>query len=79
MEKSKGIPKDIIRQIDITQKESPLPPPKVKIIVEGHQARIPLPRDLRIELDLQEGKEYICEMDYKPENKEIVCKLLWLK
>ena len=79
MEKAKGIPKDVISQIDIFQKRKPTATPKVKIIVEGHQARIPIPRDLRILLDLQEGKEYTLEMDYKPENKEIVCKLLWLK
>jgi len=69
MAKKHGIPKEIIEQLDIKKQE----PYKVSIIIEHHQARIPIPRAIREDLNLKKGQKAI--IFYDEENKKIICEI----
>ena len=64
-----GIPKEVIDELKIKKKqEYPL---EVTVIVEEHQAKIPIPPMIRHELDLKKGQK--CKMYYDEDKKQIIC------
>lgn len=69
--KKKGIPKDIIEELDITKKENKKEY-EVNVIVEEHQAKIPIPKRIRLSMKLNKGTK--CIMKYDKAKKELVCK-----
>ena len=69
--KNKGIPKDVINYLDI-RKEKVKYPIEVKVLVETHQVKIPIPKNIRDVLDLKSGAK--CNMFFDRHKKEIICK-----
>ena len=67
----KGIPKEVIDHLDIHKVEESKPI-EVNVIVEKHQARIPIPREFRLELNLEEGSTK-CVMSLKKAERQLVC------
>jgi len=71
MKKKRGIPKEVVDKLDIRKKEK-IKPIEVTVIVEEHQAKIPIPKQIRLELDLKKGQK--CKVEYNKNKKEIICK-----
>lgn len=70
MAKEEGIPKSVIDKLKI--KREPEKPYEVTVIVEEHQAKIPIPSDIRWDMDLKKGQK--CKVFYNKKNKELICK-----
>ena len=51
--KKKGIPKEVRNELDINKKTQTSF--DVTIAVEPHQAKIPIPKKIRLEMNLQKG------------------------
>jgi len=66
-----GIPKEVIKQLDIKQIEKEMPE-TVTAIVETHQAKLPIPSHIRIKLDLKKGQK--CTVIFDEKKKEITYK-----
>jgi len=71
MVKKRGIPKELLESIDINKK-NPIKPVEVNVLVEPHQSKIPIPRNIAIDLKLEKGAK--CLMLFNKKNKEIICK-----
>lgn len=67
----KRIPKEVLKELDITKIQK-IKPEKVNLIVEEHQVRIPIPRKIRLRMDLKKSKS--CLMTYDKNKKELICK-----
>ncbi|MBS3081593.1 hypothetical protein J4416_01480 [Candidatus Pacearchaeota archaeon] len=65
----KGIPKDVIDQLDIHTeiKEEIL---TVTPVVESHQIKLPIPLQIRHELQIEKGQK--CKVRFDKEAKEII-------
>jgi len=72
MAESKGIPKEVIRELDIKKqdKEEPL---IVTANVEEHQVKLPVPAQIRLEINFKKGQKV--NVRYNKEKKEIIYKL----
>jgi hypothetical protein len=73
MEK-KGIPKEIIEELDIKKKVEKKPF-LIKAIVEHHQTRLTVPKNIVLDMNLNPEKENVFEVTYNKKNKEIKYKL----
>lgn len=71
MLKKEGIPKEILEELDISKKKRKSPY-EVTVIVEPHQTKIPIPRNIRLKLGLKKGSK--CSIIYDEKNKEVICK-----
>ncbi|MEK6886072.1 MAG: hypothetical protein AABX17_03840 [Nanoarchaeota archaeon] len=71
MVKSGGIPREVLNDLDITKRRE-IKPEEVTVIVERHQIKIPLPKNVRIKLNLKKNTK--CIVSYDEENKEVNCK-----
>lgn len=71
MAEKRGIPKDILDELDIHKKREKKPR-EVTIVVEEHQAKIPIPKNVRLRLNLKKGAK--CLLTYYEDKKELVCK-----
>lgn len=69
--KERVIPKDIFDELDIHKKKEKKPK-EVTVIVEEHQAKIPIPKNIRLRLNLKKGTK--CILSYDEQKKELVCK-----
>lgn len=69
--KERVIPKDIFDELDIHKKKEKKPK-EVTVIVEEHQAKIPIPKNIRLRLNLKKGAK--CILSYDEQKKELVCK-----
>ena len=67
----KGIPEEVLEELDIHKKEIKKPI-KVNVMVENFQARIPIPKKMRLHMNLKKGST--CKMTYNKEKKELICK-----
>lgn len=68
----KGIPKEVIDEIDISKKEKK----KefiIKGIIEHHQSRLTIPKKIVLEAGLE--KDNLFEVRYDKEKREIIYKL----
>lgn len=72
MEKNSGIPKEVIKELK--PEKEPEKPIEVTIIVEKHQAKIPIPVQIRLELDMKKGQK--CLVKYDRKKRELIC---WFK
>lgn len=68
----KGIPKSILRDLDIRSKEKKLPPPIVIISLEESQARLTIPSRIKLEMDLRKGQKF--KVYYNKKEKELIYK-----
>ncbi|MFH1333190.1 MAG: hypothetical protein ABIH53_03070 [archaeon] len=66
-----GIPKEVLRELDIKQKEKE-GPKTVTAIVEEHQAKLPIPSYIRFEIKLKKGQKFKVRLD--KDNREIIYK-----
>ncbi len=71
MVNKKGIPKEVLEELDI-RKKILKQPKEVAIIVEEHQAKIPIPKSIRLQLKPKKGDK--CKISYDSDKKEIICK-----
>ena len=72
MNKKDGIPKEVIEDLKLKlEKENPI---EVNVIVEQHQAKIPIPPSIRKELNLTKGTKCKCKITYNEKTKEMICK-----
>ena len=71
MEK-RGIPKEVLEELDIKKREYKKPI-KVTVIVEEHQAKLPIPSKIRTELNLEKGQK--CILSFNKKTKELLYKL----
>lgn len=69
MAKEGGIPKSIIKELDIHEEEKDVPM-KVTPIVEPHQIKLPIPSKIRLELDIKKGKKI--KVTYDKKKKKII-------
>ena len=67
MEK-KGIPKEIIEELDIKKKVEKKPF-LIKAIVEHHQTRLTVPKNIVLDMNLNPEKENVFEVTYNKKNK----------
>lgn len=68
----RGIPPDVLEDLDIkkkNKKKSFL----INAIVEHHQARLTIPKNIVLDMNLKQGETF--EVTYNKENKEIIYKL----
>jgi hypothetical protein len=72
LKNKEGVPKEILEEVDINKKNEPIREFDVSVIVEPHQAKIPIPKNLRLHLKLEKGAK--CHLSYNEKNKEIICK-----
>ena len=70
VKKGKGIPKEVLDQLDIRRKEKE--ELEVTPLIENHQVRLPIPHKIRLELNLKKSKK--CKVRYDRENKELIYK-----
>lgn len=68
--KREVVPKEIVRELDTTVKEKE--PYEVTLTVEEHQAKIPLPKKIRLLLNLKKGAK--CKLIFDEEKRELLCK-----
>ena len=68
--KKKGIPRVIRDEVDIHKKTQTFF--DVTVAVEPHQAKIPIPKKIRFEMNLQKGAK--CTIQYNQEKRELICK-----
>jgi len=66
-----GIPKEVIKQLDIRQTEKEQPE-EVTAIVESHQIKLSVPAHIKIKLKWQKGQK--CTVTFNEEKKEIIYK-----
>ena len=66
----KGIPKKILDELDIRKVKKEVK--EVTVVVERHQAKIPIPRTIREDLNLKKGQK--CKLLFNEKKKELVCK-----
>jgi len=67
--KKKGIPKEIVDKLDIHKKIQKSY--EITVTVEPHQAKIPIPKKIRLEMNLQRGAK--CKIQYDRQKKELIC------
>lgn len=72
MVKKAGIPKEILRELDVNEqeKEHDL---FVSPVVESHQIKLPIPSQIRLEVNISKGKKI--KVDYDKKNKRIIYQL----
>jgi len=70
----KGIPKEVIEELDIKKKVEKKPF-SIRAIVEHHQTRLTVPKNIVLEMNLDSEKENVFEVTYDKKNKEIKYKL----
>jgi flagellar biosynthesis component FlhA len=70
--KIKGIPKEIIKELDIHEvvEEKPI---KVTAIVEHHQVKLPVPSQIKVEVDFKKGQKLTAR--YDKTKKQIIYQL----
>lgn len=73
MEQKRGVPKDVLDKLNIRKKEKQIVP-EVTIVVEAHQAKIPIPASVRREIEFKDNQR--CKIIYDANKKEIICKLI---
>jgi len=66
-----GIPADVLKQLDIKDKDKQ-EETTVTAIVEEHQAKLPIPAHIRMELGLKKGQK--CKLTYNETTKELTYK-----
>ena len=71
MNKSDGIPKEIITRLNIKEKEKPIDL-EIYPIVEKHQTRLTIPAEIRRELNLKSDQKLKVTFDKK--KREIIFK-----
>lgn len=64
MSVKKGMPQEIIDEVDI-RKEEKDKPMKVTAIVENHQVKLPVPSEVRLEVDFKKGQQLRLEYNKK--------------
>lgn len=67
----KGIPQEVLDELDIRKKRD-IKPIEITVAVEDHQAKIPIPKNIRLKLKLERGAK--CIISYDEKNKELNCK-----
>jgi len=72
MVKKEKIPKEILEELDIKTKAK-IEPILVKAVVEHHQARLTIPKQIRLNMDLKESQEF--EVIYDKNKGELIFKL----
>lgn len=72
MVKKERIPIDILEGLDIKTKTK-IEPILVKAVVEHHQARLTIPKQIRLNMNLKAGQEF--EVIYDKNKREIIFKL----
>ncbi len=75
MKKGEGIPKKIVKELDVNEVEEISTDFEVLPIVELHQVKLPVPRKLirDFELNFQKGKKI--KLKFNEEKKELVYKI----
>ena len=69
----RGIPKEILDQLDIKVQEPKEQEITTTAIVESHQIKLPIPAQLRKELEISKGQKF--SVEYNPTTKTITYKL----
>tara|TARA_Y100000310_G_C20654778_1_gene801406 strand:- start:808 stop:1026 length:219 start_codon:yes stop_codon:yes gene_type:complete len=72
MAENKGIPKEVIQELDVKkmEKEEIL---KVTATVEGHQVKLPVPSQIRLEVDFKKGQRVTVR--YNKKKRQIIYNL----
>jgi len=65
----KGIPKEILEELNIKIVEKPENKISVTAIVEKHQVKLPVPAEIRRELELSKGQKL--KVKYNPKTKTL--------
>ncbi len=73
--KEEGIPKEIVKELDVNEVEEISTEFEVLPIVESHQVKLPIPKRLirDFELNFQKGKKI--KLKFNEEKKELVYKI----
>ncbi|RMD45946.1 hypothetical protein D6829_00740 [Candidatus Pacearchaeota archaeon] len=61
----KGIPKRILKELDIHKKEKIQTKFKVTAVVERHQVKLPVPSRIRQEIPFKKGQKLVVHYDQK--------------
>ena len=69
----KGIPKEVLRELNIKVKEKPKEEVEVTAIVEKHQVKLPVPSEIRRELEFSKGQKL--KVRYDPKTKTLTYQL----
>ena len=69
--KKRGIPKEVIDELDIRKKRGSKSY-EVGVSVSEQQTKISVPKIISLELNLKKGEK--CEMFYDKEKRSIICK-----
>jgi len=72
MGEEKGIPKDILNELDVKKQEKE-EQQIVTATVEGHQVKLPVPASIRLEIDFVKGQKL--KVFHDKEKKQIIYKL----
>jgi len=65
----KGIPKEVLRELDIKKIEKIKEDFDVTAVVEKHQIKLPIPSEIRRELDFKKGQKL--RVKFAPKTKSI--------
>jgi len=63
--KNKGIPRDVLSELNINESEPEISKATVTAIVERHQVKLPIPSKIRREIDFLKGQKLNVEYDPK--------------
>lgn len=67
--KKKGIPREVLKELNIREKEKPKTDFVATAIVERHQIKLPIPSAIRREINFKKGQKLKVKFDAK--NKSI--------
>lgn len=67
------VPKEVLKELDIGETEKIDFKKEVTAIVEVHQIKLPVPKKIRMEINIKKGKKV--EVNYDPKTKQITYQL----
>ena len=70
---NRGIPKEILKELNINEVDKEKNKFKVTAVVETHQVKFPVPVELRRELEFKKGQKL--NVTYDPKTKQIIYQL----
>jgi hypothetical protein len=73
MKEGRGIPVETVEELDVNNRREETPV-EVNVLVEHHQAKIPIPKNIRLKLKLEKGNKAICLVSFNEKTKEMLCK-----